>query len=140
MRDQITLLIKTLIITLLFISVNATSYAQNVYSTGIYLGDYSLNFNGNREAQLTVYLPKEFQNNCISGGGGSGYGFTGFSIPPLRVDRFTFLGSELILTINKHTWDGEERIQLLISTNKKNNWPGSDVFLYANVDIMGIKE
>lgn len=97
-----------------FICAAKSSYAQSIGidTNDIYIGAYSLDFNGSQEAKMTITLPDGFCNNFIGWSSGSWptnrYGITGFSIPPCMVSRYEFLGSQINIGGRGHMWDGEQ--------------------------------
>lgn len=128
--------------TMALICIIRVGYAQIPDINGIYIGDYSLDFKKSREAKMTIQLPSEFQSNFIGWSPSSwpsyDYGITGFSIQPCMVSRYDFLGSEINIWVNGHMWDGQERIQLIIDTNKPCSFPYGYYYLYANIDIINL--
>lgn len=146
MGKQVFLGIKILAV-IFFICVTKNGYAKriSVDTNGIYIGAYSINFNGSREAKITIPLPDGFRNNLVGWSPGSWptnyYGITGFSIQPCMVSRYEFLGSQIDIWVKAHMWDGQQRIQLIMDTNKPSphHINQNYYYLYADIDIMGLK-
>ena len=106
----------------------------------IFIGSYTLDFNNTREAKVTIQIPEGFQNDYIGWGSvpaGGGTGITNLSIQPCRVDHHSFWGSQIVLWVNAHMWDGEERIQLIMDTNKSNPYYFDSYYiLVADINIV----